>query len=96
MKDICNCLASILTIFSHKNYGIPVDISNAALSIANNMIIGKFTDDDENINTKSINDRLNNFNNNFEIQAYKEAGWMIIQGLVSIDNTWLKNNFKVS
>ena len=31
LKDICNCIALILSIFSHRNYGVPVDLSNAVL-----------------------------------------------------------------
>jgi len=94
LNDISNCLASILTVYSHKNYGIPVDLSNAALSIAKNMISGKFADE-ENPKAQSIKEKSKNYNTNCDVDAHKEAGWMIIQGLVSMDYTWLTNNFKV-
>ena len=95
LNDICNCFACILTVFSHKNYGIPVDLSNAAMSIAKNMIIGKFSEEEENPKAQSIKEKSKNYNTNCDVDAHKEAGWMIIQGLVSMDYTWLTNNFKV-
>jgi hypothetical protein len=96
LKDISNCMSIVLSVFCQKNYGISVDLSNAALTIAKNMIIGKFFEDEENPKSLSIKEKSKLYNSNYEIDAYKEAGWIIIEGLVAMDYTWLTNNFKVN
>ena len=96
MKDIANCLSIILTSFSHKHKGVTIDMSNAALSIAKNMIIGKFANEDDDPKSLTIIEKAKKFNySNSDIDSHKEAGWMIIEGLCSMDNTWQSFNFKV-
>lgn len=95
LKDISNCLGIVLSTFAHKNTGCTVDMSNAALTIAKNMIIGKFADEEDNPKSMSLKEKTGKFNySNSDVDAHKEAGWMIIQGLSSMDYTWLTNNYK--
>ena len=71
-------------------------MSNAALSIAKNMIIGKFADEDDNPKSLSVLEKAAKFNySNSDVDAHKEAGWIIIEGLSSMDYTWQTYNFKV-
>jgi len=96
LKDISNCLANILSVFSHKNSGIPLDLSNAALTVAKNMIIGKFADEEDTPKAISIKEKASKYSySNLDSDAHKEAGWIVIQGLASMDYTWLTNNFKI-
>lgn len=95
LKDITTCLGVVLSTFSHKSHGITVDLSNAALTVAKNMIIGKFADEEDTPKGLSIQEKAARFNySNSDVDAHKEAGWIIIQGLCSMDYTWLTNNFK--
>ena len=95
LKDVANCLAMIMSTFSHKYHGITVDMSNAALTIAKNMIIGKFADEEDTPKSLSVKEKTNKFNySNSDVDAHKEAGWIIIQGICQMDYTWLTNNFK--
>jgi len=72
-------------------------MSNAALSIAKNMIIGKFADEDDNPKSLSVLEKAGKFSySNSDVDAHKEAGWIIIEGLCSMDFTWQTYNFKVS
>lgn len=97
LKDIANCLAIILTTFSHSHKGVTIDMSNAALSIAKNMIIGKFADEDDNPKSLSVFEKAGKFNySNSDVDAHKEAGWIIIEGLCSMDLNWQTYNFKVN
>jgi hypothetical protein len=95
LKDISNCLANILSMYSHKHHGVTVDLSNAALITAKNMIIGKFADEEDTPKSLSLTEKTSRFNySNADIDSHKEAGWIIIQGLCSMDYTWLTNNYK--
>lgn len=95
LKDISNCLGIVLSMYSHKHLGITVDMSNAALNTAKNMIIGKFADEDGDPKSLNLNEKTARFNySNSDIDSHKEAGWLIIQGLCSMDYTWLINNSK--
>ncbi len=97
LKDISNCLAIILTTFSHTHKGVTIDMSNAALSIAKNMIIGKFADEDDNPKSLSVLEKARKFSySNADVDAHKEAGWIIIEGLCSMDYTWQTYNYKVN
>ena len=93
LKDICNCLALILTMFSHKSHGFPVDSSLNALTRAKNIIFGNLVDENDNPVYKTVKELSGNYNK-VELHAYKESGWIIIQGLCSLDTTWLHSNSK--
>jgi hypothetical protein len=95
LKDISNCLAVVLSMYSHKHHGVTIDLSNAALITAKNMIIGKFADEEDNLKSLSLAEKTARFDfSNSDIDSHKEAGWIIIQGLCSMDYTWLTNNYK--
>jgi hypothetical protein len=82
-------------MYSHKHHGVTVDLSNAALITAKNMIIGKFADEEDTPKSLSLAEKTSRFNySNADIDSHKEAGWIIIQGLCSMDYTWLTNNYK--
>ena len=91
LKDICNCLALILTMFSHKSHGLPVDTALNALGRAKNIILGNLVNESDNPKYRSILEIANNYNS-VDLHAYKESGWIIIQGLCSMDRTWLYSN----
>ena len=91
LKDICNCLALILTMFSHKSHGLPVDTALNALGRAKNIILGNLVNESDNPKYRSILEIANNYTS-VDLHAYKESGWIIIQGLCSMDRTWLYSN----
>lgn len=95
LKDVCNCLGVTLATFSHKSNGLSVDLAYASLSVAKNMIIGKFTDEEDSPRSLSVRERAKKYNfMNSDADFHKEAGWILIQGLASMDYIWIKHNFK--
>ena len=96
LVDISGTLGSILINLKKGNLGIPLDLSNAVLSVAKNMIIGKFAGQEENLKPFSFEEKVNKTQvATSEVEFHKEAGWMLIQGLCSMDYVWITNNFKV-
>ena len=93
LKDICNCLAMILTMFTHKSHGLPLDTSLTALSRAKNIILGNMIDESDNPKYVSLKDVAANYAN-VDLNSYKESGWIIIQGLCSLDPSFLQSNSK--
>lgn len=92
LKDVCNCLGVVLSCFQHKFDGLSYDLSMGCLSIAKNMIIGKYTDENEFSKSLSIEEKSKKINFiNVDSDHHKEAGWIIIEGLCAMDETWIKN-----
>ena len=78
-------------MFSHKSHGLPVDTSLNALGRAKNIILGNSVDESDNPKNKTIKEIADNYSS-VDLNAYKESGWIIIQGLCSLDRTWLYSN----
>ena len=93
LKDICNCLALILTMFTHKSHGLPLDTSLNALSRAKNIILGNLIDENDNPKYMSLKQISSNYTN-VDLNSYKESGWIILQGLCSMEASFLRNNIK--
>lgn len=96
-KDITNCLGICLSTFANKANGLSVDLSNASLDLAMKIIIGKGVKDEiilEENSSQTIKEKslFYNYKNSY-ITSHKEAGWIIVQGLCSMDYTWMILNY---
>ena len=89
-KDLCNCLALILCTTKHKSKGISLKIIEESFNKAKLIILGNelvneidkenFSEDICTNLEQDSNDYLNK-----KLIAYKESGWIIIQGICSLD-----------
>ena len=99
-KDICNCLSMVLCTSKHKSRGISIDSANDSLKKAKRIILGNQLASIEISKLKnpltycqSLLDESTNYLNKYLI-AYKESGWIIIQGLCSMDKKFILQEYK--
>ena len=101
-KDICNCLAMVLCTTRHKSKGISLKLVEESFNKAKLIILGKKLISE--INKDEFNENIcNNLEEdsidylNKYLTSYKENGWIIIQGIFSLDKIFnlkeMKNLF---
>ena len=99
-KDICNCLSMVLCTSKHKSKGISIDSINDAFKKAKTIILGRQLASIEINELKapllhchSLLEESTNYLNKY-LNAYKESGWIIIQGLCSINKNIILKEYK--
>ena len=99
-KDICNCLSMVLSTSKHKSKGISIDSANDSFKKAKRIILGnQLASIEVNelkaplIYCQSLLDESTNYLNKYLI-AFKESGWIIIQGLCSMDKKFILQEYK--
>jgi hypothetical protein len=99
-KDICNCLALVLCTIKHKSKGIQIKAVEESFNKAKLIILGKNLinelNNDGNFKEEFCNslDEDSNDYLNKDLNAYKESGWIIIQGICSLDKKFILKETK--
>ena len=100
-KDICNCLSMILATSKHKSKGIPIDTINDAFKAVKKIILGNqlaITDinklNEAKTYSRSISEETYKYLSEY-LFAYKESGWIILQGLISLDKKFIIKEYKM-
>ena len=100
-KDICNCLSMVLCTSKHKAKGVSIDSINDSFKKAKTIILGNQLASIEInelkaplIHCHSLSEACANYLNKYLI-AYKESGWIIIQGLCSVDKKFILKEYKM-
>ena len=98
-KDICNCLSLVLCTIKHKSKGFPLksvedSFNKAKLIILGNELLKEF--DKNNFNENMCNNLEEESNNylNKKLTCHKESGWIIIQGICSLDKKFILQEHK--
>ena len=98
-KDICNCLSLVLCTIKHKSKGFPLksvedSFNKAKLIILGNELLKEF--DKNNFNENMCNNLEEESNNylNKKLTCHKESGWIIIQGICSLDKKFILQEYK--
>jgi len=81
-----SCLSSLLYCTEPLLKGVPLDIANSGLSSAKRMIMGYRPHEDDETATKA------KYDDPKELLGKKHAGWLVIQGLLGLGNTWVNGN----
>ena len=99
-KDICNCLSMVLCTCKHKSKGISIDTINDSFKKAKLIILGNQLASIEINEIKApllyCHSLLEESTDYFKkyLLAYKESGWIIIQGLCSVDKKFILKESK--
>ena len=99
-KDICNCLSMILCTSKHKSKGISINTLYESFKKAKSIILGNDIATLLDTNklkdpipySHSLSDDSNNYLNK-NLIAYKESGWIIMQGICTVDKKFVVKEF---
>ena len=99
-KDICNCLSMVICTSKHKSKGVSIDSINDSFKKAKRIILGnKLASIEVNeleqslIYCKSLLENSTDYLNKYLI-GYKESGWIIMQGLCSMNKKFILQEYK--
>ena len=99
-KDICNCLSMVLCTSKHRSKGLSLDTINDSFKKAKLIILGNQLASIEINEIKapliychSLLEESTDYFKKYLI-AYKESGWIIMQGLFSIDKKFILKEYK--
>ena len=100
-KDICNCLSIVLCTSKHKSKGISINTLYESFKKAKNIILGNnilsLINNNKSIDPVAYSHSLLEESKNYlnkNLIAYKESGWIIIQGICSIDKKFIIKEYK--
>ena len=100
-KDACNCLALILCTIKHKSKGFEIKSVEESFNKAKMIILGKELIKNIDINNFDFSEDIcNNLEEdssdyyNKKLNAHKECGWIIIQGICSLDHKFIFQEYK--
>jgi hypothetical protein len=100
-KDACNCLALILCTIKHKSKGFKIKSVEESFNKAKMIILGKELIKNIDINNFDFSEDIcNNLEEdssdyyNKKLNAHKECGWIIIQGICSLDHKFIFQEYK--
>ena len=98
-KDTCNCLALLLCTIKHKSKGFSLRSVEESFNKAKIIILGKESAKDLNkkIFSEDMCNNLEEESNDYfnkKLIAHKECGWIIIQGICSLDHKFIFQEYK--
>ena len=99
-KDICNCFSMVLCTCKHKSKGVSIDSLNDSFKKAKRIILGSKLASMEIkelettlIYCKSLLEDSTDYLSRY-LTAYKESGWIIMQGLCSTNKKFVIQEYK--
>ena len=99
-KDICNCFSMVLCTCKHKSKGVSIDSLNDSFKKAKRIILGNKLASMEIkelettlIYCKSLLEDSTDYLSRY-LTAYKESGWIIMQGLCSMNKKFVIQEYK--
>ena len=99
LKDACNCLALVLCTIKHKSKGFSLKSVEESFNKAKIIILGEelAKDIDKKIFSEDMCNNLEEDSTDYfnkKLIAHKECGWIIIQGICSLDHKFIFQEYK--